>query len=736
VTSALKGWPDLSDWEPGSAALAQYGVGSLLAIPSSLSFVNRPDGTAKFSVVVARQDDRSEPIVSLQLTVVADRADEPLVPWRSSSIQVTVEDTDATPIRSVSDLEPSVGDTWESIVSLSTDAARLLEQMDTAAPTLTIAAVVEIVGVASRADAIVTFRPPELLAAVATATSRATLPGALLTASDKVSTARPLDWPIARALADRLVDRFATAAATAPKDIDVVAWKPDAEIAETEVRWDLAEAAQTSRWHRIELSRTEIARALSQPSWLVHRTIPALDLGDRTVEVRTTVPSTISGIDSIQLEIAVPPDRSHPRGQNAIVSLSPGPIGPAAFRVTPGTELGYTWRTVTVASDPTATGPWIGETRSGSGDALRVRPSDLGVSVVRVGATPALLAGRSCAVTAHDPEHPTNKPITAVLTLTRPSAWLGVPTAAVDGFRIDTRLFDDDHAIGVAGAGLPFTHATFDRNHFAEFGAHTIAVSGPPGVVEMIPDDPTSPTAAGLVHLTDTNTPVAWSYIALDPLRSGYRFRVGPAGLDPTWSETRPFTDTLTLTESSMPTPTFTFNGIKFRRTAIPDTWSYVALSADAERTADGHPTITVMNIGETAILQLGTRWEPATDAIEALRNHIAVVSGANASEVRLSPEARDQVTATLDVRNEAGVSVASAESATSNYPPFATVFNLTLDAVARASVLSALAGRSGLVSITYRSRVAGEPIEVSTDIGNWFPTGGLDRVVMGTAPA
>jgi hypothetical protein len=743
VTSALKGWPDLSDWTPGSVTLARYGEGSLLAVPSSLSFATRADGTAQFVVVVARQDDRSEPVVSLQLTVLADRAAAPLVPWRTSSIGVTVEDTDASPIRYVSDLEPSVGDAWEAVVALTPDAARLLAQMDVSAPTITIDAVVEIVGVAARADTVVTFRPPELLAAVAGATSRAMLPGALLAASETVSAVRPLDWPIARALADRLVDRFATTPATVLTDTDVIAWKRGNEIAETEVRWDLAEAAPTSRWHRIELSRAEIARALSQPSWLVHRTIPSLDLGDRTIEVRTTVPSTIAGIDSIQVEIAVPPDRSHPRGQSAIVSLCPGPIAPTAFRVAPGTELGYSWRTVSIASDPAAPGPWTGETRSGWGDSLRVRPTDLGVSVVRVGATSGLLTGRTCAVTANDSELTTTKAITAVLTPTNPSVWFGVPTAMVDRFRLDSRLFDDDHAIGIAGPGLPFTHVTFDRNQFAEFGAHTIAVSGPPGVIELIPDDPTSPTPAGLVHLTDAVTTVAWSYVVLDPLRSGYRVRVGPGHTEPgqngperTWSEPHPCTEPLTTTESSMASPTFTFNDTKFRRTALPDTWSYVALYADAERTADGHPTITLINIGETGIVQLGTRWEPATDALEALRNHIAVVSGTHASEVRLTPDVRDQVTATLDIRNEAGVSIASVQSTTSNYPPFAAVFNLTVDAVARTSVFSALAGRSGLVSITYRSRVAGEAIEASTDIGNWFPAGGLDRVVMGSAPA
>lgn len=160
---------------------------------------------------------------------------------------------------------------------------------------------------------------------------------------------------------------------------------------------------------------------------------------------------------------------------------------------------------------------------------------------------------------------------------------------------------------------------------------------------------------------------------------------------------------------------------------AIAARWLYRALAPSPETGPDGVPTAMLMVSGEGATLQLGVHLDPPSGVLEELRDVVAEQSGVDAALVQLAP----------DVRSVDGVLLGAdsrllAETTSSGYPPFATLFQVTLDADATSAARAALAGAPGRLEVRYDLTLTdGTPARAVADAGTWFTDHPRDPVVV-----
>ncbi|UVT19101.1 MAG: hypothetical protein H8K03_14965 [Nitrospira sp.] len=166
--------------------------------------------------------------------------------------------------------------------------------------------------------------------------------------------------------------------------------------------------------------------------------------------------------------------------------------------------------------------------------------------------------------------------------------------------------------------------------------------------------------------------------------------------------------------------PSFMFQGLfGYEDSDSPDTFYHVPGEPSPERDPQGKPTLSLLALGDTAILKLGAQWGPEEKTLDAFRRDIVdefSTRRLTLSTIRLIHSPITMRSADLVVTCENGRSELLQSVATSGFPPFMAIFNVRLNAVAKASVIRALHGSPYLLTVKYRGCFT-SPLPLSASI-------------------
>lgn len=157
------------------------------------------------------------------------------------------------------------------------------------------------------------------------------------------------------------------------------------------------------------------------------------------------------------------------------------------------------------------------------------------------------------------------------------------------------------------------------------------------------------------------------------------------------------------------------FQGVHcYRSKDDPATFFYLPGDPVSEKGPNGKSTLSLWVSDQVAMLQLGVRWEANADLLESLRKYLAgQYPDLKPELIRLSIAPVSVERVTLDLGDSTGSYTTLASAASSNYPPFTTIFNLQLTAEQKTQIVAALNGREQFFTVSYHlsfsSRISAE---------------------------
>jgi hypothetical protein len=167
-----------------------------------------------------------------------------------------------------------------------------------------------------------------------------------------------------------------------------------------------------------------------------------------------------------------------------------------------------------------------------------------------------------------------------------------------------------------------------------------------------------------------------------------------------------------------------------YGRTDSPDTLYYLPGEPIPEADTLGRPTLTLLQTPSTSILQLGVQFTLSNASQKAALPKIAAQQPAFAS-ARLQPAFVSVRKVAVLLADGSGNLTELKSSVSSSFPPYATIFSVSLTPAQSAQAVGALNGRSGLLFVEYTITLppevaatmngAGQQVR-RTDVGKWFP--------------
>ena len=131
-----------------------------------------------------------------------------------------------------------------------------------------------------------------------------------------------------------------------------------------------------------------------------------------------------------------------------------------------------------------------------------------------------------------------------------------------------------------------------------------------------------------------------------------------------------------------------------------PGVWFFLPGSLGPERSPSGVPTLSLLELGQSAILQCGAIWRADPARLSRLAAEAAKRAGL--PDVQLSPAPASVKAALLEVIAHDGDVKTLQETTSSNMPPYTAIFHVALAADSLGPVKDALDGKEGILSIRY----------------------------------
>ena len=138
-----------------------------------------------------------------------------------------------------------------------------------------------------------------------------------------------------------------------------------------------------------------------------------------------------------------------------------------------------------------------------------------------------------------------------------------------------------------------------------------------------------------------------------------------------------------------------------------------------------------ILKTAQSVSLQFGVHFDLPAGGEAALAAEIAKAQPDMASD-QLQPAMVHVQHIGVRLADGAGDNPEIASSTGSAFPPYAAVFSIPLTAAQGAQAISAVGGRSGILSVEYTVDLPGtdSPLVKSADVASWFAgTSGLDHV-------
>ncbi len=430
-------------------------------------------------------------------------------------------------------------------------------------------------GVAERMPLKVAFDPSSLLGAV-----RAAAQGGTAIALDTLRTqlaAAPqtfgfdglfaLSQAQRTQAADALIDRCCARFASPQPDLGTdsagvrIVFDPALMPAGT-ISWDLSEPVLAPRMLGLVADPLGPLRELPAAQWeetaIRRHDVRALQSGWHAIAVTQNLPTRRIGVLRAQVELSAPP-QPPARAFTAKATVRLDSTREPAFadlRLSPAEPLKYRWKTslfVLVGGR----GELIeGPQHESDREHLLIGPDDFGVRFVTVEAEPAFLREARIKIECSGRRGDRPWSIRGMIDTAAPDIALAIPLDVVDA---------QIHAIALALAGdaectmapVPASNLRLDAFSFEGSGRRDLAIEcvfdddKPQALIELVAEGrEEEPERLQSVRLTPLVAATAWSWVALSPFRSGYRWRW--LGRD-IWSEVRDPADALKLRSSEAP---------------------------------------------------------------------------------------------------------------------------------------------------------------------------------------
>ncbi|MFD4959722.1 hypothetical protein [Microbacterium sp. NPDC058389] len=567
---SLRGLPDfdapvLLDGAP--AGYRGFGEpGLVLVPPRTIGIARSAEGHYAFEVGRFRgRGDWPEPYAVLTMTLRAEhplddvlrvaRVDDPAARVAPTSLAAgTIRLAGFFRVRDL-DWDGLAPLTWSDRLTVE-EYAVLRGAIEAAFPETTAAAVLEITGVAARANARATVDPAALSAALLALGA----PGESVSRADVVAWLRTQgmsgdrrvvevtgDVPDEARLADLLADRIRAR------------WpghRPPAPEAPGTWQWDLAEPVVTARELAPAFPLFETYSAIAAdidsyvPAGVELDPVPA---GWRTIDVLANLPTRQSGVVACGVDITAPPrPPARPQAITTTVELTGTGTGRTTLRLAPGEEPDLVHETWAVVADADGARELRGRRVPFNGERLSLRPTDFPVRAWSIDVEPALLDLAAVRVRVTSPG-PGAGPHS--FDIDEPHADVAMPAGDDAAVTVELTSRTDGRVL-VLG---PFASAPLwiGRHLLPGWGPHRIAVSSPgaDALVAVALRGESDDTGDGeTVALTPAAPVRTWRWFADDPFRDGYRFRVAPTGAAPgPWSDVRPHDEDLVVAPAGAP---------------------------------------------------------------------------------------------------------------------------------------------------------------------------------------
>jgi hypothetical protein len=145
--------------------------------------------------------------------------------------------------------------------------------------------------------------------------------------------------------------------------------------------------------------------------------------------------------------------------------------------------------------------------------------------------------------------------------------------------------------------------------------------------------------------------------------------------------------------------------------------FNYLPVQPRPETDAQGRPTLSFILAGQTGFLQLGARLTAPEDALQALREELAVrLKLDDSAQVILELAPLQVQAAMLSAGDGAGNYQELYRSQTSGFPPYTALFHVQTNAAQQAAVTAALNGREGFLRVSYAATIS-RPVQARARI-------------------
>lgn len=156
-----------------------------------------------------------------------------------------------------------------------------------------------------------------------------------------------------------------------------------------------------------------------------------------------------------------------------------------------------------------------------------------------------------------------------------------------------------------------------------------------------------------------------------------------------------------------------------------PRRFVYLPGAPQPQLAPDGKPMASLILTGDSAILQVSTRWGLGAEETERLREKLAAAGDVDPGSITLSPAAITVSGVALEVADSRGDFRVIATAPGSGFPPFAAVFSVAVAGEQRSRAAAALAGSPGSLRVRYRAAAADLPVALdpTADVAAWQTT-------------
>jgi hypothetical protein len=159
------------------------------------------------------------------------------------------------------------------------------------------------------------------------------------------------------------------------------------------------------------------------------------------------------------------------------------------------------------------------------------------------------------------------------------------------------------------------------------------------------------------------------------------------------------------------------FRGIIYYRVQNePERFLYLPDSPGPEKDPQDRPTLLLLVSDQAAILQFGAQWCINETLLEDFTKYLAEQYLLDRTAIQLSPLPASIEGVWLVLNDGQENFTDLKKSASSNFPPYSALFNVTLTAAQKSQVISALNGREDILKVIYRG-MASIPVTAETVI-------------------